>query len=520
MATYYIDPSAAVNGSGTIGSPYNTWVGVPLTANNTYLQKRGTTYTGASVRPQSQSSSAATPLTVGAYYNSDGSDDTTQPRPIINHNGGTNGVGAVFVDTCTNVIVQDIAGTASSAALGGAVTTRRSVGVLIQRCTGYGNEHGFCIQQDQASATTVTTDITIQDCVAYNNVSGGITLRWGTVSTAVLRRIKLLRNTIYSNGTGKGFGSGGTSVPCGGISSYTQNKASIGTAGFISYDIVCDQNTVYNNNGYGINIEGFATDTRPGSVSRNTATGNGYSGDVDSHSLWVGNSSGIIIERNLIHDNSANVGASTGSGVGIFLDYNASSTSGGANCIVRQNTIYSQFQGSTAAPAIAAGAGILVLSHDDSLIESNLIYDCRNGISVGNGTATDGTLVYNNTVIDCLNSGINVLPLGTNTIVKNNVVVGPATGLFVNTTSTAGYAESYNAVYGCAVAKANGTATAQTPTSLDATDITANPLLTSDYKPTASSPLLGAGTHLGYIRDMEGKQCKKHIGAYGYARVI
>jgi len=46
-----------------------------------------------------------------------------------------------------------------------------------------------------------------------------------------------------------------------------------------------------------------------------------------------------------------------------------------------------------------------------------------------------------------------------------------------------------------------------------------DPLLTADYKPTATSPLLAAGTHLGYRRDIDGKQRRNPpcIGAYDAA---
>ena len=49
--------------------------------------------------------------------------------------------------------------------------------------------------------------------------------------------------------------------------------------------------------------------------------------------------------------------------------------------------------------------------------------------------------------------------------------------------------------------------------------VTADPLLTSDYKPTSASPLLGAGTHLGYTRDINRKQRPNPpaIGAYDVA---
>ena len=521
MTTFYVDPNAAVNGSGSLASPYNTWAGVTLTANNTYLQRRGTTYIGASVRPASQTSNAATPLTIGAYYNADGSDDTTKTRPIINHNGGTNGVGAVFVDTCAYVVVQDIAGTNSHGSLGGGVTVRRSQNVIVQRCAGYENDYGVIVYQDQASGTSTCTDITIRDNDCYDNVAAGIAWWVCSVSDAIIRRMKIHGNTVYGNGTGKGLGGllGVSSVPCGGIMSFTANKASIGTAGYINYDIRCDRNTVSDNNGYGINIEGWALGTTGSSCSRNTVTGSGYSGDVDSHSLWVGNSSAVLIEENHVHHNFANTGASSGSGVGIFIDYNSSSTSGGYSCIVRRNKIHDQFRGSTTASALAAGAGIIVLYNDNTVVESNLIYNCRNGVSIGNGSATDGTLIYSNTVTDCDDGGISVLPLGTGTVLKNNVVRGAVTGLFVNTTSTTGYAETYNSVSNCTTAKANGTASARTATTLHATDLITDPLLTADYRPKSGSPLLGAGTHLGYRRDIEGKQRQNppDIGAYDRA---
>ena len=49
-----------------------------------------------------------------------------------------------------------------------------------------------------------------------------------------------------------------------------------------------------------------------------------------------------------------------------------------------------------------------------------------------------------------------------------------------------------------------------------------DPLLTSDYKPTATSPLVSTGKHFGYRRDIEGKQRPNppSIGAYDAATVV
>jgi hypothetical protein len=51
--------------------------------------------------------------------------------------------------------------------------------------------------------------------------------------------------------------------------------------------------------------------------------------------------------------------------------------------------------------------------------------------------------------------------------------------------------------------------------------ITSDPLLSSAYRPLPGSPLIGAGTHLGYVRDLDGKQRPNppSIGAYDVANV-
>lgn len=51
-------------------------------------------------------------------------------------------------------------------------------------------------------------------------------------------------------------------------------------------------------------------------------------------------------------------------------------------------------------------------------------------------------------------------------------------------------------------------------------DVTADSLLTSAGRPLPASPLLAGGADLGYIRDVEGKQSKSHIGAYAAATLL
>jgi hypothetical protein len=52
--------------------------------------------------------------------------------------------------------------------------------------------------------------------------------------------------------------------------------------------------------------------------------------------------------------------------------------------------------------------------------------------------------------------------------------------------------------------------------------VLADPLLSPSYRPKSGSPLIGAGTHLGYTRDILGRQRKNppSIGAYDQATLI
>ncbi len=498
MTTYYIDPTAAANGAGTAADPKNTWVGLTLTANNTYLQKRGTTHTGVYIKPTSQVSSAGTPLTIGAYYNSDGSDDTSLPRPIINHNGGANGFGAITIDTCTNVLVRDVDCTNSLGALGAGVRIQRSNGVTVSRCVGRDSTHGILVVQDQAAVTTTTTDITIEDCTTSGNRGSGIHMRTGAASTAIIKRIRLLRNAVTNNGLGTDASTRG-GITCQNV--YTTDTA----AAYRSADIVCEDNEVYLNRSYGVNLYMFTTDTYArNSVSRNHVWGNGVSQDIDTHSLWVGSCFNTDVDHNRVHDNYGWVGGTDG-GAGIYLDFTAASATGGDNNRVRNNRVWNQWQGDGAASL--PSAGIHVQANTNCTIENNTVVNCRNGIAIMSG-ANDNVFRFNS-VVGCDSAypgghGI-ALTTGTGNTLVNNVVDDCRVGIFCATSGTSGFAETYNSVSRVTTEKTVGTFASQTAGTLDASDITpADPLLSPSYHPLPGSPLISAGTHLGYQSDLSG----------------
>lgn len=100
----------------------------------------------------------------------------------------------------------------------------------------------------------------------------------------------------------------------------------------------------------------------------------------------------------------------------------------------------------------------------------------------------------------------------TGATIRNNLVVDWLQGIRTG----AGPTYSNNAFSGCAIRNSD---LAGAEGAAGAGDVTTDPLLTTDYKPTASSPLIGAGTHLGYLRDIERKQRQNPpaIGAYDAA---
>jgi hypothetical protein len=86
----YIDPSALINGNGSLASPYNTWASVPTGAGVVYKQKRGTWFSGTFPSLTSGASGSVTTVT---SYGDAGS--WLLPQPII-------GVGDVIMPGTLN----------------------------------------------------------------------------------------------------------------------------------------------------------------------------------------------------------------------------------------------------------------------------------------------------------------------------------------------------------------------------------------------------------------------------------
>lgn len=172
-------------------------------------------------------------------------------------------------------------------------------------------------------------------------------------------------------------------------------------------------------------------------------------------------------------------------GNGIFFD---NLTRGG---IARRNVICDLV--STGNPNSGTGLSFWNTT-EPTTFESNLVYDCYRGASYGNATET-GNKFVGNTFVNC---DIGVYKVGTsaltgNCVIKNNLFVNCPSAFTGETNPGATW--DYNAYTGTL-----------TGISAGANDITADPQLADNYAPKATSPLISAGQHLGYMRDINGRQ--------------
>lgn len=295
----------------------------------------------------------------------------------------------------------------------------------------------------------------------------------------------------------------------------------------IASGIVIENNTIQSARGVGIRaIHGQLTTNGGGSirVQHNTFSSLTEGASAVGGAIAIGGFTGVTVRRNTIRDvagvyGGCNViysvngvvelndmdGITTTDidGNGVLIDHGCS------NIPTRYNTIRNCIGNGS---ANNSGAGVMVLDATNTEVYSNLIENVRIGLYLGvqNGETQEADL-FGNTIIEPTVYGVYLSQYATRAdlTVKNNVFVGSVPLVYDNVTG--GWTgEDYNAAYGM---------TASTNHTNGTHNITADPLLTSDYKPMPGSPLLGAGTHLGYTRDINRKQRPNppSIGAYDAA---
>lgn len=158
---------------------------------------------------------------------------------------------------------------------------------------------------------------------------------------------------------------------------------------------------------------------------------------------------------------------------------------------------------------VSGGSYGIFIGANDVIVDSNLCIGNETGIAQETSVAAGGQ-VLNNTVVNASVRGIHMTDDAT-AVINNNIVLGCAIGIAKYGTAV----EDYNAYWQCETDQANNGGTP----SWGVNDITTDPFLSDSYGLTLDSPLLGAGTHLGYSRDINGIQRPNppSIGAFDVA---
>lgn len=155
-----------------------------------------------------------------------------------------------------------------------------------------------------------------------------------------------------------------------------------------------------------------------------------------------------------------------------------------------------------------SGVGIMVLDSTGVKAWGNLIDNCYVGVHLGPAGPGQSCDLFNNTFLRVRLYGIDVVSTAdeANCQVRNSLFTAEnGSVVSVRNSGAAWTGENYNAFRSFAAASGH---------TLGANDRTDDPRTTSDGVPMVGSPLLTAGADLGYVRDIDGRQGKKYMGAY------
>lgn len=149
---------------------------------------------------------------------------------------------------------------------------------------------------------------------------------------------------------------------------------------------------------------------------------------------------------------------------------------------------------------------------DNNIVESNLLVNNERGLSCS--SPLDNVVFRGNTVVGSKIHGIYVDSTGSGCAVQNNLTYGCAIGVMLRSN----IARDYNAYFGNVTDFVAGTGGG----SIDIHRVTADPMVSVNYAPLAGSPLLRAGVHIAYTRDIRKRQRPNppSIGAYDCAPML
>lgn len=485
MATYYVDPSVAGPGTGTEVDPFSSWSSVSWSAGNSYLQKRGTTFSGRVT--VGASGTQASPIYVGAYG--------TGAKPKIV--GGSSDTAAIRVAQRSWVTFEDLdvsCPTTSSSGNGleGFFTSStEGIGITVRRCDFHDCKNiGLVLFTTVVGAGANVRAALVEDCTFTDNGYHGSHV-YGAVQGAKFVNCVYARNAKTLAGHGaSSFAHRNTYTNTGwtlvGGTTYSRTvSAPSGTTGTPS-DVY---QVMYNKSPYWHLTKNTATPTTPGLGEFGFSAGTLYVnvGEAPASGREVKASVEIATGIQYFYCRFLNtVDASGAEGAGSQAD--DFSTVEWIGCEADGN----------------GGAGLFV-----NLGEDCAAYGCvlTDNTDAGVTSAAAIRNRFNNNTVLRNPIGINFTAGSDSSSARNNILSGNTTGLFVDADS-AGMSINYNNTF--------ANTTNYSGTSAGGNDVTSDPSLRSDYMPL-STAVRTAGTYLGGL-DFYGKefQSPPSIGAVQY----
>lgn len=529
MTIIYVDPSAGSNGAGTFVSPRN----IPPTAiayGDVVLFKEGTTRSGGWTVPAPTGTPSPTNLLkIGTYSATDGAQLVNPSRmaKIV----GSNTSDAIFLNGVSYVEIRglDLKGGrdfpySGARALGASYITVDSCRISSTVTGVGGGAYGIRFDNPTGSATSRSNWVITNNIVSDIGGNAGIFCVWGQNTGEFVTDITIRGNYVSKLNDIAGSTPNGIFIGARATTIYTDR------AGLTSKGVVVEGNIVDGAGAFAYSINGVtAGGTQANRFAKNKAYNTG-TGTRDMHCMWFGACQNWVIEDNLVDKSTALIGGQTGTGIGIFIDRNSQDRDGCQDMLIRRNKIFNTGKGATANLEVG-GAGIMVLQSQNITVEHNLVVNCRNGIITwgGNGALDKSTnvIVRSNTILNVDSSGLYVCKIADAVTLSENVVVGGVRGLYIENSGAGAitnFTETRNRVFSVTTPWAQGNEPTQaTPTISARTPAGGNTVV--DVKvdalgqPMEGSPLIGAGVHVKYTRDVTGKQRDKPptIGAYDRA---
>lgn len=502
MAQYWVDPENGDDGNaGTLAAPWKLIPGQTgantVAANDIINVKNGATTSlrfaipanGLTYRGYGVADNVLT-LTLPAVGNPQNLVTHRVVREAGVHEGmwtldatGIPDFSVVQFGTRTNCVLEDlniINADATTTAISCGATSNSQVGATIRRCAVRGSA-GRGITQYRPSTL-------IEDTLVEDTVSDGITFGTSEVQldhagyTTTYRRLSLINNGYSPTELGDAI---------------QMSPSTNGFAGTFNIERVFVQRN--NPVKQGIMLGTFTVGI--------SITDSHFDGQAVGHiqiGMWAPLAgASITIDRNFFKVAETNTNA-----IVRFVD---GAFGAGATVTITRNVVLAPLNAGlfTWGSSGADVAGDVVIRNN--IIIGELLSGFSFSASVSAQTtatieATASMTVENNAFVGVNYAAVRLPAGGLNSaqwVVRGNVAdstasawaVGPATSETLYATATA-----FEAAHSHAAGNGDGPA-----------------LVTETGRPLPGSPLLTSGADLGYVRDIEGKQSRKHIGAYGAA---